>query len=67
MDGAHQRTMRRALEIVVTKQRLATALRLEMPELEAYLAGEKPLPPQVFFDALDIVATEPRQSKHGSA
>jgi len=27
-----------------------------MHDLEAYLAGEKPLPPQVFFDALDIVA-----------
>ena len=59
MDGAHQRTMQRALEIVVTKERLASTLHVEMPDLEAYLAGEKPLPPQVFFDALDIVATKP--------
>ena len=58
MDGAHQRTMQRALEIVATKERLAAALSVEMPDLEAYLAGEKPLPPQVFFDALDIVADE---------
>ena len=59
MDGAHQRTMQRALEIVVTRERLATALHVEMNDLDAYLAGEKPLPPQVFFDALDIVAEKP--------
>ena len=58
MDGAHQRTIQRALDIVVTKERLATALHVEMHDLEEYLAGEKPLPPQVFFDALDIVATK---------
>ena len=50
--------MQRALEIVVTRERLAAALSVEMHDLEAYLAGEKPLPPQVFFDALDIVADE---------
>jgi len=59
MDGAHQRTMQRALAIVVTRERLAAALSVEMHDLEAYLAGEKPLPPQVFFAALDIVADEP--------
>jgi hypothetical protein len=62
MDGAHQRTIQRALEIVASKEQLATALNVSMPDLEAYLAGEKALPAQVFFEALDIVATRPRQA-----
>jgi DNA-binding transcriptional regulator YiaG len=60
MDGAHVRTLQRALEIVVTKERLATALNVSKEELEAYLAGTKPLPSQVFLDVLDIVAAKPR-------
>ena len=60
MDGAHTRTLQRALEIIVSKERLATTLDVPVPELEAYLAGEKPLPNQVFLDALDIVATKQR-------
>ena len=60
MDGAHVRTLQKALEIVVTKERLATALDVPMGELDAYLAGAKPLPTQVFLDALDIVASKPR-------
>ena len=58
MDGAHVRTLHRALEIVVTKERLATALNVPRDQLEAYLAGTKPN--QVFLDALDIVAAKPR-------
>jgi hypothetical protein len=60
MDGAHARTLQMALEIVVTKERLATALDVPKEELDAYLAGTKPLPNQVFLDALDIVAAKPR-------
>ena len=60
MDGAHVRTLQTALEIVVTKERLATALNVPKEELDAYLAGTKPLPTQVFLDALDIVAAKPR-------
>jgi hypothetical protein len=60
MDGAHRRTINKALEIVATKERLATALDVTMLDLEAYLAGDKPLPAQVFFDALDIVAAKSR-------
>ena len=56
MDGAHHRTIQRALEVVVTKERLAAALKVPIDDLEAYLKGEKPVPPQVFLDALDIVA-----------
>jgi hypothetical protein len=60
MDGAHARTLQVALEIVVTKERLAAALNVPREELDAYLAGTKPLPNQAFLDALDIVAAKPR-------
>jgi hypothetical protein len=44
----------------MSKERLAAALSVPMEDLDAYLAGAKPLPPQLFFTALDIVATRPR-------
>ena len=59
MDGAHSRTLQRALEIVNSKERLAAVLRVRLVDLERYLAG-KPLPPTVFLAALDVVATAPR-------
>jgi hypothetical protein len=49
------RTVRRALEIVGTKERLAAALHITPADLDSYLEGEKPVPLQVFFDAVDIV------------
>ena len=58
MYGAHVRTLQNALEIVVRKERLAAALCVTMDELEIYLAGDKPLPNEVFLAALDIVATK---------
>jgi len=61
VDGAHVRTLRRALEIVVTKERLAAALAVKMDDLEQYLDGTAPLPHQVFLEALDIVASGPRK------
>jgi hypothetical protein len=63
MDGAHHRTLLKALQIVVHKERLAAALDVPMHELEMYLAGEKPLPDPVFLRALDIVATKPQQRR----
>jgi hypothetical protein len=56
MTGAQHRTLLRALELVVHKERLAATLNVPMPDLEAYLAGQKAMPHQVFIDALDIVA-----------
>ena len=56
MDGAHKRTLERALEIVRTKARLAVVLEVPLQDLESYLAGEKPVPNQAFIAALDIVA-----------
>jgi hypothetical protein len=61
MDGAHKRTLEKALSVVVKKERLAAALDVAMPDLEDYLAGEKPLPQKVFLTALDIVATGTQQ------
>jgi hypothetical protein len=60
MDGAHKRTLERALQIVVTKERLATALDVPIEDLEAYIAGRKPIPQPVFLTALDIVAGSKR-------
>ena len=57
MDGAHKRTLERALQVLRSKERLAAFLKLPLEELEAYLTGEKPPPHQVFITALDIVAS----------
>jgi hypothetical protein len=56
MDGAHSRTLERALEVVKTKERLAVALELPVEDIESYLSGEKVLPSGAFIAALDIVA-----------
>jgi hypothetical protein len=60
MDGAHLRTLQRALEIVVSKERLAAALEVQTGDIERYLAGTEPLPHRAFLAALDIVAAGPR-------
>jgi hypothetical protein len=57
MDGAHSRTLQRALQIVVTKERLAAALDIETEDLDKYLSGKDPLPHEAFLVALDIVAS----------
>ena len=58
MDGAHLRTIQEALKALgAKKERLAVVLGVSTPELDEYLTGAKPLPQQVFIDALDIVAT----------
>ena len=56
MDGAHKRTLERALQVVKTKERLAVALEVPLDDLEDYLLGQKPVPHQAFMTALDIVA-----------
>ena len=52
------RTLRRALEKLVKKERLAAALGITVEDLEDYLAGKKPLPNNIFMAALDIVAAQ---------
>jgi hypothetical protein len=61
MDGAHSRTLERALKVVETKEQLAVALDLPLDELDKYLTGEEPLPHQAFITALEIVANGRRK------
>jgi hypothetical protein len=56
MDGAHSRTLHRALEIIGSRERLAEAIEVPLDELDLYLAGHKALPQPAFITALDIVA-----------
>ena len=63
MEGAHKRTLERALQVAKTKERLAVALEVPLEELESYMAGEKPVPNQAFILALDIVANGRDQKK----
>lgn len=57
MNGPHRRTLARALQTLGDKkERLAAALRITVEDLDAYLAGRKPVPQPVFLAALDIVA-----------
>jgi hypothetical protein len=56
VDGPQTRTLRRALEIAGSPERLAAALNLRLAELQAYLSGARPVPQAVYLMALDIVA-----------
>jgi hypothetical protein len=55
MPNPHARTVKRALEIVGSKRRLAIALDTTEEELESYINGA-PMPTEKFIEALDIVA-----------
>jgi hypothetical protein len=56
MPTPHVRTLKRALEVVGTKTRLAVALEMTESELEDYLNDRRPLPTDKFIEALDIVS-----------
>lgn len=55
MPNPHVRSLKRAVEILGSKTRLATALEISEEELETYLGG-KPMPTEMFIETLDIVA-----------
>jgi len=55
MPNPHVRSLKRAIEILGSKTRLATALEISEEELERYLTG-KPMPTEMFIETLDIVA-----------
>lgn len=55
VDGAHSRTLQKALVVLGTRERLAIALDVPAAELDRYMNGE-PLPDKLFLEALDIVA-----------
>jgi hypothetical protein len=56
MDGAHSRTLERALKVLDSKERLAVALELPFDDIDKYISGELPLPDNAFLVAIDIVA-----------
>ena len=60
MDGAHKRTLERALSVMQSKERLALALELPVEEIDSYITGEKALPQRAFLTAIDIVASNIR-------
>jgi len=60
MDTPQTRTLKRALEVLGNKDRLAAALGISLTELDGYLTGEKRLPYDAYVAALDIVAHSPR-------
>jgi hypothetical protein len=51
----HLRTLQRALETLGTRDELCKALWVSTAELDGYLAGDKPLPWEMYVMALDIV------------
>lgn len=56
MDGPSGRTLQRALELLGTRERLAARLAISKEELDDYLAARCPIPSNVFFKALGVVA-----------
>ena len=56
MDGAHRRTLERALKVLGSKERLAVVLELPPDDIDSYISGEKALPHQAFLTAIEIVA-----------
>ena len=62
--GPRGRTLRKALEILGSEERLARALEIPPESLRRYLAQEaEAIPQPLFIRALDIVARAPRTSK----
>lgn len=56
MSSPPTRTLRRALTVAGSKERLAALLNVTLQDLEAYLSERKDIPDAVFLAALDIVA-----------
>lgn len=56
MNRPPSRTLRRALELVGTRELLAAKLSISEKDLDDYLAGQRPIPNEVFLAALDVVA-----------
>jgi DNA-binding transcriptional regulator YdaS (Cro superfamily) len=58
-DTAHTRTLRRAVEVAGSPERLAEALGVSPESLAAWLLGEQALPNEVYLRALDVVSHGP--------
>jgi hypothetical protein len=62
MEGPRGRTLRKALEILGSEQRLARALDIPLEAVRRYLADGE-MPQEVFIKALDVVAKAPRSPR----
>jgi len=58
-DTAHTRTLRRAVEVAGSPERLAEALDVSPESLSAWLLGDQALPNDVYLRALDVVSQGP--------
>lgn len=63
MEGPRGRTLRKALEILGSEERLARALRISLDAVRKYLTDGAEVPQDIFIKALDIVARAPRAPK----
>jgi DNA-binding transcriptional regulator YdaS (Cro superfamily) len=61
-DTAHTRTLRRAVEVVGSPERLADTLGVSPESLRAWLAGDQALPNEVYLRALDVVSHGPHHA-----
>jgi DNA-binding transcriptional regulator YdaS (Cro superfamily) len=55
-DTAHTRTLKRAVEVAGSPDRLAEALGVALPDLLDWMSGARPLATEVYLRALDVVA-----------
>jgi hypothetical protein len=61
MTRGRSSTLKRALELVGNKKALCKALWISYEELDAYLAGDKPVPRTVEAAAADLVKARQRR------
>jgi hypothetical protein len=59
-ETPQSRTLKRALELAGTPERLAELLQSPIADVMGWLAGQTPLPAETYLRALDVVAHVPR-------
>ncbi len=59
MNRPDARTLQRALDLVGSRELLATKLSIAAQDLDDYLNARRPIPNEVFLAALDVVAGKP--------
>ena len=58
-DSAHTRTLKRAVDVAGSAEKLAELLEASPEMLSAWLLGEVPLPTDKYLKALDVVSQGP--------
>lgn len=56
MDRPSSRTLQRALDLIGSRELLATKLSIPLETLDDYLHGRQAIPNKIFLAALDVVA-----------